>query len=184
MNSNVRKTVGIGLFCAIVVVLQYLFGGITVGGTSINPVLVPVVVGAAVYGWQAGAILGFVSGVAILLITPPSFFYGISVAGTVVTVLAKGTLSGLAAGIVYRLLCRRSRFAAVLASAMVCPVVNTGLFLAGCYLFFYQGLLANAGGSFFGYLITTMVGLNIFVELGINMVMAPVITRLIKIGTN
>lgn len=183
MDKKVKKLVGIGLFSAIVIVLQYIFGGITIGGTSINPVLVPVVVGAAVYGWQAGAILGLVSGVAILLITPPSFFFGISFVGTIITVLAKGTVSGLVAGLAYRLLSNRNRFAAVLVAAILCPLVNTGLFLAGCYIFFYNDLVVGAGGgNFFVYLMTVMVGLNIVVELGINVVMSPVITRLIRLG--
>lgn len=183
MNNKVKQMVGIGVFCAIVVVLQYIFGGITVGGTSINPVLVPVVVGAAIYGWQAGAILGLVSGAAILLITPPSFFYGINFAGTVVTVLVKGAMSGLAAGLAYKLISRWNRFWAVLTAAILCPLVNTGIFLAGCYVFFFDGLAAGAaGGDFFVYLITTMVGVNIFVELGLNVVLSPAITRLIKIG--
>ncbi len=183
MNNKVKQMVGIGVFCAIVIVLQYIFGGITIGGTSINPVLVPVVVGAAIYGWQAGAILGLVSGVAILLISPPSFFYGINFVGTIVTVLAKGAVSGLVAGLAYKLISRKNKFVAVLTAAILCPLVNTGLFLAGCYIFFYEGLFAGAaGGNFFIYLVTTMVGVNIFVELGINMVMAPAITRLIKIG--
>lgn len=182
MNNKVKRVVGIGVFSAIVVVLQYIFGGITIGGTSINPVLVPVVVGAAVYGWQAGAILGLVSGAAILLITPPSFFYGINFVGTIITVLAKGAVSGLVAGLAYKLIRPWNKFVAVLTAAILCPLVNTGIFLAGCYIFFYEGLLSGAeGGNFFFYLITVMVGINIFVELGINVVMAPVITRLIKI---
>ena len=51
--------VGIGLFTAIVVVLQFLGGGIKFGMFSISLVLVPIVVGAAVYGWAAGGWLGF-----------------------------------------------------------------------------------------------------------------------------
>ena len=184
MNTKTKNMVGIALFTAIVVVLQYIFGGITIGGTSINPVLVPVVVGAAIYGWQAGAILGLVSGAAILLISPPSFFYGINFVGTIITVLVKGTVSGLVAGLAYRLISRRNKFVAVLTAAILCPLVNTGLFLAGCYVFFFEGLVSGAaGGNFFVYLITTMVGVNIFVELGINVVLSPAIARLIRIGT-
>ena len=58
--------VGVALFTAIVVVLQLLGGGIKFGVFSISLVLVPIVVGAAVYGWKAGAFLGFVFGAAVL----------------------------------------------------------------------------------------------------------------------
>ena len=59
--------VGVGLFTALVVVLQFLGGGIRFGIFSISLVLVPIVVGAAIYGWQAGAWLGFAFGVTVLL---------------------------------------------------------------------------------------------------------------------
>ena len=182
MNSKTKKMVGIGLFCAIVLVLQYIFGNITIGGTSINPVLVPVVVGAAMYGWQAGALLGLVSGIAILTITPPQLFLGWNVVGTIVTVLVKGTASGLVAGVAYRLISKYSKFWAVAAAAVLCPLVNTGLFVAGCYLFFLPGIATLTQGDVFTFIMTIFVGINIFVELGINVVLAPTITRLIRAG--
>lgn len=180
MNSKVKKLVGIGLFAAIIIALQYVFGPIKVGTTSINPVLVPVVVGAAVYGWQAGAILGLVSGFAILWLAPPTDFFAISVVGTVVTVLLKGAASGLIAGAVYHLLQRWNRFVAVLVAAILCPVVNTGLFIAGCYVFFYDAMIAGAAGQIFFVYLALMIGVNFLVELGINVVLSPVIVRLVK----
>ena len=50
MNSKTKKIVGIGLFTAIVLVLQFLGGSIRFGMFSISLVLLPIVVGAAVYG--------------------------------------------------------------------------------------------------------------------------------------
>ena len=67
MNTKTKTMVGVGLFTAIVVVLQLLGGGIKFGMFSISLVLVPVVVGAAVYGRKAGAWLGFAFGAAVLL---------------------------------------------------------------------------------------------------------------------
>lgn len=182
MNSKVKNMVGIGLFCAIVVVLQYIFGNITVGGTSINPVLVPVVVGAAMYGWQAGALLGLVSGIAILTITPPQLFLGWNVVGTIVTVLVKGTASGLVAGLAYHFIRKHSSFWAVVTAAVLCPLVNTGLFVAGCYIFFLPGIATLTQGDVFPFIMTVFVGVNILVELGINVILAPTIARLIKVG--
>lgn len=182
MNSKTKNMVGIGLFCAIVLVLQYIFGNITVGGTSINPVLVPVVVGAAMYGWQAGALLGLVSGIAILTITPPQLFLGWNIVGTILTVLVKGTASGLVAGLAYHFIRKYSNFWAVVAAAVLCPLVNTGIFVAGCYIFFLPGIATLTQGDAFTFIMTVFVGINIFVELGINVVLAPTIARLIKVG--
>ena len=67
MTKKTKNIVGIGLFTAIVVVLQLLGGGIRFGIFAISLVLVPIVVGAAVYGWQAGLLLGFSFGVTVLL---------------------------------------------------------------------------------------------------------------------
>lgn len=183
MKTNTRKMVGIGLFSAIVIVLQLIFGNVTIGGTPINPVLVPVVVGAAVYGWQAGAFLGLVSGIGILATGAAAFFMAFHVPGTILIVLAKGTLSGLAAGLVYRLLAKKSSLLAVFVAAAVCPLVNTGIFIIGCLTFFLPNLTELAGGvPVFAFVMTAFVGINIFVELGINMLLAPTITRLIKLG--
>ena len=61
-NNNTQKIVGLGLFTAIVIVLQLMGSFIKFGTFSISLVLVPVVIGAALYGAGAGAWLGFVFG--------------------------------------------------------------------------------------------------------------------------
>lgn len=137
MNTKTKNMVGIALFTAIVVVLQLLAVGLrALGLFSISLVLVPIVVGAAVYGWKGGAWLGFAFGVAVLLSGDAGAFLAIDVAGTIITVLLKGTACGLVAGLVYKLLEKRGTLLAVIVAAIVCPVVNTGVFLLGCQVFF------------------------------------------------
>ena len=183
LNTKTRNMVGVALFSAIVVVLQLIFGSVTIGGTPINPVLVPVVVGAVIYDWQAGAWLGFVSGIAILVTGAASLFMGWNVAATIGTVLVKGAASGLVAGLVYQLLQKQNRTLAVFAAAIVCPLVNTGIFFLGCWAFFLKDLAGVAGGAnVFVFILTVFIGINIFVELGLNLVLSPVIVRLIKLG--
>ena len=93
--------VGIAILIALVVILQLLGQFIRFGPASITLVLLPIVVGAAVYGPSAGAILGLAFSVVVLLQPDTAFFYGMSVLGTVVTVIAKGILSGWLAGLTY-----------------------------------------------------------------------------------
>lgn len=183
-NSGIKRMVGLGLFTAIVVVLQLLGSFIKLGPFSISLVLVPIVVGAALYGVSGGAWLGFVFGMIVLLSGDAAAFWIISVPGTIVTVIVKGTLAGLAAGFVYRLLEKFSITAAVVAAAIVCPVVNTGVFVAGCYVFFLGAISEWAGGAALAgaYIITGLVGLNFVVELVINAVLSPVILRIIRLG--
>ena len=110
MNHKVKKMVGIALFTAMVVVLQLVGGVIKVGGLfSISLVLVPIVVGAAVYGWDAGLWLGFSFGAAVLLSGDAGPFMAIDVVGTVVTVLVKGAACGAIAGLAYKLFEKKSK---------------------------------------------------------------------------
>ena len=187
MNMKTRNMVGIALFTAIVVVLQLLAVGLrALGLFSISLVLVPIVVGAAVYGWKGGAWLGFAFGAAVLLSGDAAAFLAIDVVGTVVTVLLKGTCCGLMAGLLYKLLEKCGKMIAVIAAAVICPVVNTGIFLLGCKLFFYDTIVAwgQAAGfpSVGAYMVFGLTGINFLIELGVNVVLAPVITRLIRIG--
>ena len=130
-NNNTQKIVGLGLFTAIVIVLQLMGSFIRFGTFSISLVLVPVVIGAALYGAGAGAWLGFVFGVVVLLSGDAAAFLGVNALGTILTVLVKGTLAGLLSGLVYKALENKNRTLAVAVAAVVCPVVNTGVTLFG-----------------------------------------------------
>ena len=94
MNNKTKSMVGVGLFTAIVVVLQFLGGSIKFGMFSISLVLIPIVVGSAVYGCKAGGWLGFAFGSTVLLSGDAAPFLGISIPGTIITVLAKGSACG------------------------------------------------------------------------------------------
>ena len=182
-NNNTQKIVGLGLFTAIVIVLQLLGSFIKFGTFSVSLVLVPVVIGAALYGAGAGAWLGFVFGVVVLVSGDAAAFLGVNALGTILTVLVKGALAGFLSGVVYKALESKNRTLAVAVAAVVCPVVNTGVFLIGCLLFFSvwadaAGLGANVGQ----FMILGLVGANFIFELLFNVVLSPVIVRLIRIG--
>jgi len=180
MNStNIKRMAGIALMSAIVVVLQLLGSFIRFGPVSISLVLVPIVVGAAMYGPSAGAVLGAVFSIVVLLQPDTLFFYGVNVFGTVATVLAKGICSGWIAGLVYKALSKKNTSFAVFLAAIVCPVVNTGLFALGSKLFFWDALAELGGGNALLFLITGMIGFNFLAELGANMLCAPVILRIL-----
>ena len=76
---------------------------------AINLVLIPIVIGAAIGGVGVGAWLGFVSGVAILISGDAAAFLSISIAGTLITVLLKGTASGFAAAGAYKLFEKKNK---------------------------------------------------------------------------
>ena len=183
--SRVQRMTLLALLTAIVVVLQLLGSFIRFGQFSISLVLVPIVLGAAMLGVGAGAWLGLVFGVTVLMSGDAAAFFAISAVGTVVTVLAKGILAGFTAGGVYKLLEKKSVLAATIAAAVVCPVVNTGIFFLGCLLFFLDAIAemaAGAGQSAFAFIIFVYIGGNFLFELLFNVVLAPVILRLVAVG--
>ncbi|MBQ5333399.1 MAG: ECF transporter S component [Oscillospiraceae bacterium] len=184
MKEKTRAIVGTGILTAIVVVLQAMAIGIKFGPFCVTFVLIPIVVGTALYGYKSGAWLGFVFG-AVVLFTDAAAFMAINAAGTIITCLSKGILAGLGAGLVYKLLEEKNRTAGVIAAAVVCPVINTGVFLLGCVLFFLDTITEWATGAGFAsvgsYLIFGMVGLNFLVEMVSNILLSSVIVKVLNI---
>lgn len=185
-KMSTSTIVGIGLLTAIVVVLQFVSMALRFGTFSITLTLVPIVVGAALYGWKTGAWLGFVFGVAVLLTGDAAAFLTINIPGTIATVLVKGAMAGLCAGLVYHLIAKKNQVVAVLLSSITAPIVNTGIFLLGCRLFFYDTVQAwGAGAGFentFVYMIVGLVGINFLIELGVNLVLNPTIILIINVA--
>ncbi len=170
------------ILTALVVILQMLGQFIRFGTFQVSLVLIPIVLGASRCGVKIGAWLGFVFGLVVLLNGDAAAFLAIDVAGTIITVLAKGILCGLAAGIAYKALEKYNTLLAVMAAAFVCPVVNTGVFLIGCVVFFLDTISSwAAGGSVWQYMLLTLVGGNFLFELGTNIVLSPALVRVLSI---
>ena len=172
------------ILTAIVVVLQILGGFIKFGPFSVSLVLIPIVIGAAKCGVKIGTWLGLVFGTVVLLNGDATAFFAVNVFGTVLTVLLKGAACGFAAGLTYKLLAKYNKYAAVIAAAVVCPLVNTGVFLIGCLLFFLDTIKvwgANLGfTNTVSYVFLSMVGGNFLFELASNMILSPVILRILN----
>ena len=173
------------LLTALTAILAYMGGFIKIGGlASINLTLIPVVIGAALYGPFAGAWLGAVSGFIFFTTADALFWFGLSIPGTVITVMVKGILAGLFAGLVYKAFEKINNYLAVILAALICPIVNTGIFLLGCIVFFMDTVNAGAasqGMSVGAYLIIVFVGLNFVFELLANMILSPAVVRLLNI---
>ena len=99
-------------------------------------------------------------------------------------VLLKGMLAGFAAGALYKLLARKNKTVAALAAGVICPVVNTCIFIIGCYLFFLPALAEWGAAAGFtsatAFIFLGLVGLNFIFELGLNIILSPAIVRLIQ----
>jgi len=99
----------------------------------------------------------------------------------------KGTAAGTLAGLTYRTLAKLDGILATIAAAIVCPVVNTGLFVLGAVAVFRDLLIQWQVGNGYGgstltaYIFLGMIGLNFLVELAINLVLSPIVVRILKV---
>ena len=172
-----------GLLTAIVFVFQFISMSIRTATFSITLSLVPIVVGAALYGKWAGAWLGFVFGVAVLMTGDANAFLAVNVPGTIITVILKGMLAGFTSGVVYELLRKKNDTAATYVAGVLTPVVNTGVFILGCLVFFMPTITEWAGGTnAVKFIFIGLIGFNFFIELAVNLILSPSIAKIIKIG--
>ena len=173
------------LLTALVVILQFMGAIVRLGPFQCSLVLMPIVIGAAICGPKISAWLGFVFGMVVLLNGDAAAFLTVNAIGTVITVLTKGTLCGLCAGLVYNLLKEKNKYLAVLAAAIVCPIVNTGVFLIGCFLFFFKTVeswgLAMGFENTIEYMFLGLVGGNFLFEMITNIVLCPAIVRVLNL---
>lgn len=133
MEKTTQCIAGDGLLAAIAAVLQLVGSTIRFGLFSVSLVLIPIVLGAALYGWGMGCWLGLVFGAVVLLSGDAGLFLAADPGGAIVTVLSEGIACGAAAGLCCRWL--NPRYPTILLSALAAPLVNTGCFCwaADCF---------------------------------------------------
>ena len=191
-NAKVKRMVGIALLMAMVIVLQFLGSMIPpIGGTvSISLVLIPIIVGAAIYGPSAGAILGATFAVVTII----NCITGADPGGAMVfqanpflcilVVAGKSILAGVFSGLLYKLISKKNAYVAMLCAAIICPIVNTGVFVTCMLMFFMPVLSAWSGGTdVVTYVLTGLVLCNFVPEMILNIVFSPAghqITRIVN----
>ena len=189
-NTKIHKLVGVALLIAVMVVLQFIgtIFPIKIGPVSISLVLIPIVIGAAIYGPGAGAILGAAFGIIANVFCANGLDGGghmvfqASPILCILVVMLKGIGCGFVAGLVYKLFSKRNAYIAMLLAAIVCPIVNTGIFLLGMYLFFMDVLAVWANGSdIAGYVVSGIILINFVPELVLNVVVSPASQRIIHV---
>jgi len=191
-NSNkIKRIAGIAIFSAIIIVLQVLsavLGRFTALPFSITLTLIPIVVGSAVYGVRTGAFLGGVFGAVVLVLCIAGMDPGGNIlwlANPLLTALlcfVKGIAAGFMAGVCYALFAKKNAYIGVALAAIVSPVVNTGIFCAAMVLFYNNILTEWAGGtSALSFIIFGIAGINFIIEIGSNIVLSPVASRVLNI---
>lgn len=190
-TRKIRKLVSIAILIALVAVLQAL--SIVIG--QFNPVvsftlaLVPIVVGSVLYGPYIGALLGAVMGFVVFISVVGGQAGALSTAMlqlhpviTFVVCIAKTALAGFVSGITYKAITKvgKERLAIIVA-AILCPIVNTGIFLAFLLTVFYDIAAGFAAGDMIYFVFVLILGINFVIEFVLNSALAPVIVRIIGV---
>ena len=190
-NPKLARMTGMGLLIALIFVMQSITAAIPpISGFTISQVLIPIVLGAALYGPGAGAILGAAFGAIVFV----NCVTGADAGGQMVfqagpalcflVVMGKGILAGLASGLVYKLIGSKANgYVAMLCAAVICPVVNTGTFVL-CMLTLFPDVLAvwagSMGGDILVYVFSGLLLMNFVPELIINVVFSPAGQRILQ----
>ena len=180
-RPDVHKLTRVGILMAVVIVLQLL--PFKIGVVEINLALIPIVLGALLYGPLTGFLLGAVDGIVILLLPGTGAFLSFNPVCTVLMCILKTGLAGLVAGYIYKGLRRFDETVGVTTAAFSAPIINTGIFIAGVLTIFkglFEGAAAEQDLSMMQFVITSFITTNFLIEIIVTMVLSPVLVRLVS----
>ncbi len=173
-----------GILTAVEIVLQIAGNFIAIGPVSINLSLIPIALGAILYGPFCGAFLGFINGLSVLFAPSTlAVFMPINPVATIFLCILKSTLAGLFAGLIYLPFKEKRQFVGSIIASMIVPIVNTGLFAIGSLIFFRPFLDAVAVGfpNLYAALFIGVIGWNFVFEFLVNTALSPALARVVKI---
>ena len=180
-KESIRKLTLVALLTALAAALSFV--KIPILGVSITLVLPVVIIGGALCGPLVGAWLTVIPNV--IAFTEAGIFMTYSPVGCMITLLLKGLVAGFVSGVIYKVLSKKHPIGAVTCSAVVAPILNSGIFVLGCYICIWDQLTAVAGekGVGIGMLLFGLAGLNFIIELVLNVILCPTILRIIQIAS-
>ena len=199
LKSQRQKTlelVQLAMLAALVVVLQIISALIPpiAGMVSITLTLIPVVIGAILFGKKGGVILGFTFGLIVMIncitaLDPGgNILWNTNPAITGLLCIVKGVLAGLVPAIVYsalggkKILSASKKIFVTMLAAMLAPIVNTSTFVIGMLIFFKDTLTVWAGGqALVVYILLGLAGINFLIEFIINIILTPAIIRIVDV---
>ncbi len=194
-RQKTLRMVQMAMLVALVVVLQLVSALLTkiipFLPFSITLTLVPVVVGAILFGERGGAVLGFFFGAVVLV----NCITGLDLGGlqlwsanpflTAVICFVKGIAAGVVPAVIYKLITKKHeerKLMGVILAAVSAPIVNTALFVSGALIFFMDILKVWSGGqNMLLYIIVGLAGVNFLFEFAVNLILSPTILRIIGI---
>lgn len=179
-----KKIVYFAILLALVIVLQVISNYITFGPVSITLVLIPIVVGGILLGPLAGALLGLAFGIITIIGSLKSPLFITSPVLIVFLALIKAVAAGFFPALFYKLIAKKHPVVATYVAAASAPIINTGIFILGCLV----GLKTikevfglDDSTAAIAFIFVGIVGINFFIELGINIILSPAIVKIIEV---
>lgn len=195
----IKRMVGIAVLTALVIVLQLLGNNVQFGTVSITLALIPIAMGAILYGPFAGLFLGVVMG-AIVLTAPSTIgFLQYNAGLTVLLCLVKTGVAGLVSGYVFKLFAFIAKkkgkkvlfyIIGIVAAALIVPVLNTSIFIAGAATIFSGYNIQLADGTVvepfknLSLTIAAVLTTNFLIEFAVSVALSPALVTLVKVLSN
>ena len=192
VKEKTLRLVQLGLLSGLIILLQMYFVIPLPGSLTLSLVLVPIVVGAVLYGPRSGALLGGVFGVLVAVMAVQGRLGALTnmmVAYNALLTVAICVLKGVAAGLVPGLIAKTFKkrpFAGILLAAAAAPIANTGIFVAGMLTVFRGVMLEFADGIGMGgvnalyFAVVILVGVNFIIEFAANLILSPAIAGIVR----
>ncbi len=185
---NTRMIATTGILTGIEIVLQIIGNYINPGFANINLSLIPIALGAILYGPVVGGFLGFVCGV-MVLISPStmSVFFTISPVGTVLACLLKTTVAGIVAGFVMNIFRKKHSLTGSILASIIVPTLNTGIFCLFAAIFFTSLLDSMIGVEYqntTAALFLGLVGINFLLEIISTVILTPSLFKIVEHNRN
>ncbi len=192
VKEKTLRLVQMGLLSGLIILLQLYLVIPLPGSLTLSLVLVPIVVGAVLFGPGAGAFLGGVFGAVVSVMAIQGQLGALTTMMveynpflTVAVCMLKGIAAGFVAGLIAKGF-KKHAFVGILLAAAAAPIVNTGIFLAGMLTIFQDVMMdfaagiGMAGTSALYFAIVVLVGINFIVEFAANLVLSPAIASIVK----
>lgn len=183
MNNRklIGKMTGTAILATLIFIFQIIGNYVSIAGISINLALIPIAIGAILYGPWSGLFLGAINGFCVL---PGSgLFFGISPFFTVLCCILKTGLAGFISGWVFKLFKGKAMIPGMFVCSLLVPVINTGIFSLFALTLFRSGLeeyFGKESSEFVSFLFLMVIGINFIFEVVSIIILSPSFVMILK----
>lgn len=185
-KNKIKKIVGISVLLALVISLQLISNYITIGSISITLALIPIAMGAILYGPLTGMFLGIAMGIMVLVAPSTAIFFGVNAIYTIFICLFKSALAGFVAGMVFKGFIKLAKnnekktrfyYIGIITSSILVPIINTLAFVIGAP-FGFKELFNN-----YKVVISAVFTTNFLIEFLVSAILSPSLNHLVRVLT-